>query len=164
MGTRFFPANLTPKIRCILCASARNTRQSTVSLNFVFLFALRWLPYLLNFSTLILGKGYFTEFSGRDILQSECFGLICSYCLKWQILNLTPTHFKKKKKKILTYLPTKKKKILTYLPTKKKILTYMYLPTISVGSCKQTILKDGPISQAHSLILPLNHSLTLSIE
>ena len=30
IGTRIFPADLTLKIRCVLCASARNTLQSTV--------------------------------------------------------------------------------------------------------------------------------------
>ena len=56
----------------------------------------------------------------------------------------------------------------TYLPTLKKKKKNPNLPTHSlktwVGNCKQTIFKDGPINQAHSLIHPLNHSLTLSIE
>ena len=47
------------------------------------LFALRWLPYLLNFSPLILRRGHFKQFSGWDILHPKCFHLVFSYMTYW---------------------------------------------------------------------------------
>ena len=61
-----------------------------------------------------------------------------------------------------------KSNLTTHCKKKKKKKKNPGLPTQSlniwVGNCKQTIFKDGPISQAHSLIHLLKYSLTLSIE